>query len=687
MTDTSPPPPEVEAPNQSVFRNLSLVWLVPVIGLVVSLLVAWQAYSERGTLIDIRFENGAGITPGETTLQFRDVVIGEVEDIRFGANLDTVIVRVRVRNEVLPYLDDDAAFWVVRPEISARGVTGLSTVVSGVYIEGAWDAVPETGVRDFTGLESPPFLRPGEEGTEITLQVPAGIKLQGGAPILLRGIAVGRLDTPRLSNSGQAIIARGFIESPFDQNLAEGTRFWDASGVSFGFGSGGLSVNIESLAALLSGGVAFDQIYEDGAALGAGSVFQVYASEEAAIASAFSRPVDGEVPVTIQLDSYNPGLRPGLQVRATGRPVGHVSESYVRSFDTASGPVRRQVAVLLLDPVALGLTEGADSEEVYDYLAEEVDRGLRARVSSAGLIASELRIDLAMVRNPDTAVFDRDADPFARVPMTSAPASSLNSTAENLMDRVAELPFEEFLLQATDTLASIESLAADADLRQISSEAISLLTDARELLGNENTRALPGTAFGAVDELRAILAELRESGSVAALTAALSRVDTIMDPVAQASARLPEIVDNLTTLSETAAALEIEALVTSARAVLASADTFLSNEGLEDVPAALVASLDELELLLASLREADVAEGLGSTMASVETAADGLPPLVARTEAVLAEIQALSASYGPRSDLMTEAMDVLREITVAARSISQLARTIERNPNSLIRGR
>ena len=53
--------------RRSRWRNVSLVWLVPLIAVVVSLGVAWRSYADRGTYITITFDDASGISPGETT--------------------------------------------------------------------------------------------------------------------------------------------------------------------------------------------------------------------------------------------------------------------------------------------------------------------------------------------------------------------------------------------------------------------------------------------------------------------------------------------------------------------------------------------------------------------------------------------------------------------------------------------
>jgi paraquat-inducible protein B len=45
------------------------------------------------------------------------------------------------------------------------------------------------------------------------------------------------------------------------------------------------------------------------------------------------------------------------------------------------------------------------------------------------------------------------------------------------------------------------------------------------------------------------------------------------------------------------------------------------------------------------------------------------------------------STYGAKSTFNSETLDLLRELKAAAKSVNQLARTIERNPNSLILGR
>ncbi len=62
--------------------------------------------------------------------------------MRFTADLQSVIVDMRVDKDVATYIDDEAEFWIVRPQVSAQGISRLDTVLTGAFIEGWWDAKP-----------------------------------------------------------------------------------------------------------------------------------------------------------------------------------------------------------------------------------------------------------------------------------------------------------------------------------------------------------------------------------------------------------------------------------------------------------------------------------------------------------------------------------------------------------------
>jgi len=694
MSTPEPARLKVSDHRPSMWRNLSLVWLVPLLALVVSLGIAWKSYSDRGELVYITFENASGIVANETTLRYRDVVIGRVEEVGFAPDLSKVSVAVRVDKDIAPFLDEDAAFWVVRPEVSAQGISGLSTVLSGVYIAGAWDQTPGVAQSLFVGTDRPPLVQPGREGRRITLRTEDGRMITEGAPVLFRGIEVGRLEHPRLTVSGNSIVVDAFIDAPHDRRITSATRFWDSSGFTVSFGADGLSLDVQSLASLVSGGIQFDSVFEGGRPVNSSAVFDIYPDETTARRTAFSRSLAGGVAVSVAFGESVAGLSSGAAVKLGGIKVGEV-DSLTASIqsDTADADVRL-VAKLLLQPSLLGMPRGAGEEDVLNFLEQAVDGGLRARLASAGLLSPELMVELVRLDNPEAAQFDRTAEPYPELPSTASDLPDFTATAEGAMERISQLPVEELMAQAISTLSSIEALASADSTRQAPAAAVALLEDTRALVSDPGTRALPGELHATVVDLRAILTELQQGRAVANLTTALEQGSAAATDFATASNDLPALVDDLRTLAAKANSLEAEELIRSVSQLMDSADAVIGTQEARALPAALSDALGEMRSTLAELREGGLVENANATMASARDAADavasateGLPQLASRLERLVAQSEDLIASYGGRSTFNSETLDALREVKSAARAVSQLARKIERDPNSLVFGR
>lgn len=117
--------------------------------------------------------------------------------------------------------------------------------------------------RQFLGLEQPsiPTDQPGET---FTLQGSDLGWLQPGAPVFYRDIKVARMIDYQENGIGKPIIMHVFIHAPYDHYVRAATHFWNSSGLTASFGPSGLHVAVESLEALLVGGINFAK-FEDAA--------------------------------------------------------------------------------------------------------------------------------------------------------------------------------------------------------------------------------------------------------------------------------------------------------------------------------------------------------------------------------------------------------------------------------------
>ncbi|MCV6596773.1 MAG: MlaD family protein, partial [Mangrovicoccus sp.] len=631
MSDSDPGPGPAEmvtAPRRNMLSGLSYVWLVPFVALLIALGIAWQAVSARGPLIEVRFDAAAGIRPETTELRFRDVRVGMVERIRFAEDMSDVRVEIRVDKEIAPFIDENAQFWIVKPQVSARGVTGLDTVLSGSYIEGTWDDQRGQSQRAFDGLEQAPLVRAGQKGLQVVLRAPDGGQLGAGAPIIYRGVRVGHIEEPHLSESGDAVEARAFIAAPHDRLITSGTRFWEASGFSVNLGTGGVSLDIASLATLVEGGVSFSSVSSQAEPVANGTVFSVYASEEDARESVFSEHEDSDLELTLFFDGSISGLTVGAPVELEGLRVGSV-QNFGAFIDQIDGKpeVRLQVDIAL-QPRRLEMSREAGPDEALNFLADAVSNGLRARLANQGIFNPALKIELVQLPDAAPAEMDLDHVPHPVLPTVPAELSDMTASAEGVLERVQELPFEEVMQSVIGVLHGVEDFLASDGFRKAPDSFVGLMEDARGVIQSEELQTLASDLGKAADEVYDLVAGLNQDEAVSALVAAIGRTEAIMASVQDAVTGLPEIVENLRLLSARAADLPLEELTTRSAELVATTNGILASEHTARVPQALSDALEEFTLVLKEVQGGGLVENANATMASASAAADSVASAV-----------------------------------------------------------
>ena len=190
--------------------------------------------------------------------------------------------------DLAPYIDDKSQFWIVRPQVSAQGISRLDTVLTGAFVEGYWDDQAGEPVRRFQGLDKPPLISFGQKGRWITLSAERSRGMTEGAPVMFRGLPVGRMQNLRLSENDEGVLADVFVPAPYDGLLTTSTVFWDTSGFSVSLGTQGVSLNVGSVASLLQGGAEFATLSSGGQPVQAGHVFQLQPDRETAENSLFA---------------------------------------------------------------------------------------------------------------------------------------------------------------------------------------------------------------------------------------------------------------------------------------------------------------------------------------------------------------------------------------------------------------
>ncbi|ABG29813.1 MCE family protein [Roseobacter denitrificans] len=689
------PPVPIEKEPKSLISNLSIVWIIPALALVTALFVAWQSYNARGPVITVEFENAAGIVPRETEVRFRDVQVGLVEEVMFSEGLSSVVAKVRLDKSVAPYVDSTASFWIVRPEFSASGISGLDTVLSGVFIQGSWDSTIGPPASAFKGLDRAPLYQTGSADLQIALRSLPGGTLSADTPILYRGIEIGRVGPARISPEGNFAIAEAVIYEPHGRLITPSTRFWDASGFSFTIGPAGAEIDFTSVASLLGGGITFDTFVSGGEQVGDGSVFEVFPSETDARNSVFNASEVDLLEVRVIFDENISGLTLGAPVELSGLRIGSVENlSGVVDPETYGDSRVRLAAVLGIQPARLGLPEEVTPQSALMLLEEQVRNGLRARLASTSILTGGLKVELVQLPDAPPALVEVFEGSIPRMPTAPSEISDAAASVEGVFTRINRLPIEEVLTSVTDFLRAAENLLTSEDLRAAPQDLRGLLGDIRGVVTSQTVQDIPVTLNVALVRLDGILAQIEEQQGVARILASIDAATSAATAVGTSIEGLPDLVTELAGVAAEAASLPLADLTQQVTDVLASADAVVSAPAMQELPASLAGALDELNRTLAELREGGAVDNVNATLRSTRNAADAvalsaqdLPDLVDRITQVFDEASATIAGYNRGEVLSRDAQAALRDISQASNAISSLARLLERNPSALIRGR
>lgn len=629
MTDTPPPKPASpvrKSAARAARAGLNVIWLVPILALLVTLAIAWNAYSTRGDIIEVEFTDATGVTPGETALRFREITVGQVESVSFTSDLSRVVVAIRVDKDVAPFIDSDAAFWIVRPQVTAQGVSRLDTVLTGSFIEGYWDAEISGRPSRFEGQDRPPLVRTDTPGTWVTLTMENADGIADGAPVLYRGVQVGRMENLRLSGAEDQVIADAFIESPHDQRLTSSTVFWDTSGFSLSLGASGVSFNVNSLSSLLQGGVSFDTLISGGQPIQPGHTFVLQPDEDTARNDILASDTAAPLRVSMLIDDSLRGLSKGAEVQFQGLRVGQVTDLAVTVDDGTDRA--RQIVTLAISPFRLGLADDATPEDGLAFLQEAVAEGLRARVASAGFLGTSLMVELVDIPNAAPAQINLDAEPHPIIPSVPGDLDDFSASAQDFLTRIGDLPFEEVLDSATDMMNSITALASSEDTRAIP----------------ESLRQTLDQARGAATDIGGMARDLRDAGTSENLARLIDEAAAAAEAVRVAAAAAPAMVEQIDAAAAAVGEFDFAAVSAQTETVLADLRTILGSEEAGQLPRTLSETLQAALALLNGLREGGAAENLTRLMSEAAAAAEAIRLAAADAPAMVDQIDAAAAA-------------------------------------------
>ena len=249
---------EVEERKKS---KVSSIWILPILAAMIGGWLIYNAILEAPIQVSLELDSGEGIESGKTIVRYEGIEIGKVSAVRVQSDMVGVIATLDMDKRAESALREHSQFWVVKPEVSLSGVSGLGTVLSGNYITlRIGEGKPS---RSFKALSSPPPKSLNDPGLHLMLKAQDLGSLSIGSPIIYKKITIGDVQSYQLEREGDSVSISIFIQPEFAHLVRENSRFWNASGIEVKGGLTGFDIRTGSITSMLKGGIGLSTFSPD----------------------------------------------------------------------------------------------------------------------------------------------------------------------------------------------------------------------------------------------------------------------------------------------------------------------------------------------------------------------------------------------------------------------------------------
>lgn len=419
-----------------------IVWVVPIIAIAIGVGMLIHSRLQQGPTVVISFDSASGLQAGKTFVKYKEVVLGTVTAVDLSDDDNRVLATVQFQRNAQRLLHADTRFWIVRPQIGPGGVSGIDTLLSGAYI--AVDpGAPTKAKKSYVALDNPPMVTTGEQGRSFILKTDDLNSLNVGSPLYFRHIDVGRVSEYSMDATTKMVSVRVFVRSPYDQLVSAATRFWNASGVDVSLTSGGMKMRTQSLATIVSGGVAFDNTPDiaDLREVAEDTVFPLAVDQETAMSDRQGVPLY----FRLRFPEALRGLDKGAAVEFFGVNVGDV-RNVALDYDSSTRKFSVVVDIAVyehrLGPVLAKFPSSRGNEaQVAAFVASMVKDGLRGQARTGNLLTGQLYVSLDFVPNASPVAFDEQRRPLV-IPTVPGSLSQLQEQLADIVAKIHKIPFD-----------------------------------------------------------------------------------------------------------------------------------------------------------------------------------------------------------------------------------------------------
>jgi paraquat-inducible protein B len=683
---------EISSPQVSKQSGPSIVWIIPVVTLLVGGWLIVKTLSEKGPQVTISFKTAEGIEVGKTKVKYKNVNIGVVEQVKFSDDFSNTILTVDFSQGSEKFLNRGTQFWVVKPQLSLRGATGLSTLISGAYIE--IEPGPGAAQLHFIGLEKQPVVKSEEQGKKITLVTQKLGSVDTGSPLYYQGLLAGEVLGVELGNDRKSTYVHAFIKDPFDQLIRGNTIFWNVSGINVSMGADGFKMHTESIRSMMFGGISFEspETLEQTTTDIDNLIFTLHESYESIKKHAYTR----KIKFIIFFDSSIRGLSLGAPVEFKGIKVGSVLDVRLE-FDRGSTSFRIPV-LIELEPQRIVVRGNKETGASNQMLNNLVERGLRARLQTGSLLTSQLYVELDM--HPGSPINLRGSDtPYPELPtLPTSNFSVITQSAEDLLAKLNAIDIKAVTSVLIDTIETANSTMHTADKAisnantlisapgipkaiddiqialnnfknitqkvndsNLISSTTKTIDSADKTISNANTLiSAPGISEAiediriALKNLKNITQEVDDSNLIASATKTVKSVDKTINDANQILINANKAIDSTINTFN-------------------NANTLITSPGIPEAIEDIRISLKNFKSIMLKVDNSNIQEAINAGHLALENLSKTLDKT--------------SKMMEPSSPLQYNMIELTREFEETARAIRSLIETLERNPQGLIFGR
>jgi paraquat-inducible protein B len=528
--------PQPEEASVHTARFGPWIWLVPALAIFFTGFLVIRYGFFGGGDITVRFADARGLDR-YSPVRFRGAKVGTVQKITVDKNLGQVLVRISMDSTMRSALNKGTRFWIVEPGLEGGGLGGFLSGTSVAVAPGQGESTSE-----FVGQEYAPVLTPAEQGKVVILEAHGLGSLAVGSPVQFQGMRVGNILGAEYSAARGMTLIHAFITQRFANQVRQSTRFWRAGGLNVSLSGGGVSMQ-GGIGSLLTSPVAFytPEVFP-GAEVANNTHFDLYESEDAAIAAA-----DGpNLTYVTYFTGPVRGVAPGTPVFMKGVEVGHVRDVRLRYVDATASletPVTIEIDPRQLELDLGGMTSREELRARMDgVMARLVAKGMRATLSTSLVLPGASGVALDFVARPGSGhLVTANDPPIIPAATSSSGLDNVLASVNDIAARIKALPIEEIAGHLRSTAARLDTLVHDPALDQSLQRLNASLA---------NVESVSKTAK---DNVGPIVESLRNAATAA--EGAASRAQQLMGSAPRQGYDIGEMVKELTKAAEAVRAL------------------------------------------------------------------------------------------------------------------------------------